>query len=111
VNTLRTYIIGLLIPSLFSLVMHVAVFHGSVQSEFSTSQHDDQSTHDHDHEESSHQDSDVCVAGLVHVNLVSSTVKLNAVWHLSEHLSLAIKEAMLQIASPVFSGRAPPIHI
>lgn len=89
--------------------MHVAVFHGSVQSEFSTSLHDEQSAQDHDHQESSHQDSDVCVAGLVHVNLDSSIVKLNAVWQLKEHLNLAVEQAKLLIASPVFSGRAPPM--
>jgi len=92
--------------------MHVAVFHGSVPTEFFTSHHqsdlDDKG--DHDHQENGHEDSDVCVASLVHAHVFEAQVLLSAYWHLSEHLNPVADQAGIQIAAPVFSGRAPPLY-
>jgi len=90
--------------------MHVAVFHGSIQTEFSSDHHQTDARDHHDHEESEHKDSDVCVAGLVHVDLTVTKIHVSAHWQSSEPVRLARVQAKLQIAAPIFSGRAPPLY-
>lgn len=109
-KSLRAHIISFLIPSIFSLVMHVAVFHGSSQTEFSSEHHQTDSNDHPDHEESEHKDSDVCVAGLVHIDLSVAQVHLKVHWQSTELSPLAPVQAKLQIAAPIFSGRAPPLY-
>jgi hypothetical protein len=98
-TTLSRHIAVLLMLAVFSLTMHVGVYH------VPSADNDHATEHEHGKE---HADSDTCIAGLAHVQLTITQSAPPVIWHLLGVVAVEASSSYFKGVELPHVGRAPP---